>query len=193
MTWPFGEGARVRPLLLLLLLPWLGGCVPGSGLPPLAPYDGTTYRLGVGDRVHITTFGLETLTGTFRVNDAGAIEMPLLGSVPAATLTPRALGAEIGADLSQRKLLNDPSVSVEVEDYRPIFVLGEVGRPGQYAYQPGMRVLTAVAIAGGYTYRAVQSHAQDLRAVDGTPHTGKVAPDDYVAPSDVITVLERYY
>jgi polysaccharide export outer membrane protein len=177
----------------LILLPLLGGCVPGSALPPLPAYDGTSYRLGVGDRVHIITFGLAELTGTFRVSDAGSIELPLLGPVPAATLTPRALGASIAARLAAKKLLNDPSVSVEVDEYRPIFVLGEVNRPGQYPYQPGMRVLTAVAIAGGYTYRAVESHAQDLRSVDGTAHSGKVTPDDYVAPGDVITVLERYY
>jgi polysaccharide export outer membrane protein len=168
------------------------GCSPGSTLPPLENYNGASYKLGVGDQIRVITFGVEQLSAPFRVNDAGDIELPLIGSFHAAGLSTRELRLELAAALEAQKILSAPSVSIEVVEYRPIFVLGEVNRPGQYAYQPGMKMLTAVAVAGGFTYRAVQVRVQVLRH-GPVPITGRADVDAFVAPGDVVTVLERYF
>ncbi len=169
------------------------GCAPGADLAPLPSYASGEYRLGGGDQVRIITFGEDQLTGEFRVDDQGNIGLPLLGSVKAAGLTTEQLDSRISDELKARKLLRDPSVSVEVLAYRPIFVLGEVAKPGQYPYQPGMTMLTAVAVAGGFTYRGVQSYASDIRTTNGKAIEGNITPLSFVAPGDVIKVYERRF
>lgn len=187
-------GAKLRRLSLCAAFALLTfGCAPGRDLQPLPSYASAGYRLGGGDQIRIITFGEDQLTGEFRVDDQGNIAVPLLGNVKASGLTPEQLASHIGADLQQRKLLRDPSVSVEILAYRPIFVLGEVAKPGQYPYQPGMTMLTAVAVAGGFTYRAVQDYAADIRTVNGVATEGKITPRSFVAPGDVVQVLERRF
>jgi polysaccharide export outer membrane protein len=124
---------------------WLAlvGCGgPGSDLPLLPPADVTSYTLGPGDQVRIITFGEENLTGEFRVNDSGNIALPLLGSVHADGLTSGELEAAVAAALRRGNLVHTPSVAVEVIAYRPIYVLGEVNKPGQYSYQPVMQSIS---------------------------------------------------
>ncbi len=162
-------------------------------LPPLADTPVFPYRLGPGDQVRIITFGEEQLTGQFRVNDAGTIAVPLLGTVPAGGRTVDQIQDEIAAALKEKKLIVSPSVSVEVIAFRPIFVLGEVVKPGEYPYQPGMTVLTAVAVAGGFTYRAVERHAKILRDEAGHAVEGTAARGAHVHPGDVVTIEERYF
>ena len=130
-------------LLCTILLPVfvIAACAPGRGLPPLPPVPSAAYRLGPGDEVRIITVGEDTLTGEFGVDDSGRIAVPMLGSVRAAGLSPEALGAVVGAALQRAGLVRSPSVSVEVIRYRPIFVLGEVNKPGEFPYEPGMTVL----------------------------------------------------
>ena len=171
----------------------LAGCAPGYGLPPLPPAAVGEYRLGPGDTVRLTTFGEDQLSGEFRVGASGTIAMPLLGEVRAAGRTPAELQAAVAAGLKRRDLLRDPNVAAEVVEYRPIFVLGEVNKPGQYPYQPGMTVVTAVAVAGGFTYRAVQDHASVVRAENGSAVESKAPREAFVQPGDVITVYERRF
>ena len=176
-----------------LLLALLAGCAPGGGLEPLADYKAEGYRLGGGDQIRIITYGEDQLTGEFRVDDQGKIALPLLGGVQAAGLTPQQLDAAISAELRRRKLLRDPSVSVEVLAYRPIFILGEVAKPGQYPFQPGMTVVTAVAVGGGYTYRGFQDYSSVVRTTGGVATEGRALPRAFIAPGDVITVFERRF
>jgi polysaccharide export outer membrane protein len=190
----------VRSLLLLPALALLvAACAPGRDLAPLPPVTTQDYRLGSGDVVRIITYGEDPLTGEFRVNDGGSIAVPLLGSMQAAGLTPAQLETEVAGGLIGADLLRNPSVSVEVIAYRPIFVLGEVNKPGQYPYQPGMTVVTAAAVAGGFTYRAIQSYASIVRSVPGgKPGTrvsieGKAERQTLVQPGDVITIFERRF
>ena len=171
----------------------LAACTPGSGLTPVAEYKPDVYRLGGGDRIRVITFGEEQLTGEFRVDDTGRIALPLLGSVKAEGLTPEQLDGVIADGLTRRKLLRDPSVAVEVVAYRPVFVLGEVAKPGQYPYQPGMTMQTTVAVAGGYTYRGVQDYASVVRSNGGQATEGLVRPSSFVALGDVIKVYERRF
>jgi polysaccharide export outer membrane protein len=183
----------IRILLSSTAIPLLGLTSCGSEMPPLADTPPGPYRLAVDDQVRIITFGQEQLTGQFRVNDRGTIAVPLLGAIPANGLTSGELEHEIEQNLKAKKILLDPSVSVEVVGYRPMFILGEVTKPGQYPYEPGMTVLTAVAIAGGFTYRAQTNYASLLRISNGHSKEGRVPRGMAVLPGDVITIEERYF
>jgi len=183
----------VRRCLDLICCLLLAGCAPGHGLPDLPLATVTLYRLGPGDVIRLITFGEENLTGEFRVSDGGTIALPLVGPTRAAGLSPDDLGARIGQALVKANLLRAPSVSVEVIAYRPIFVLGEVSKPGQYPYQPGMTVVTAAAVAGGFTYRAIDGYADVVRTQDGVAIEGKVTRQTFVQPGDVITIFERKF
>ena len=183
----------VVALAALIPLASLVGCAPGAGLPQVPQYDGTVYHLGVGDQVRVITYGDQQLSTDFRIGDSGAIAVPLLGSVRAAGLTSVQLASSIANELRTHDLIRKPSVSVEVTSYRPISVLGETSKPGQYAYQPGMTMLTAIAVAGGFTYRAVEGYAMVVRQNGPTTIIGRISPQDYVMPGDVIKVYERYF
>ena len=156
-----------------------------------AGWRGTVW--GRATPVRLTTFGEEQLTGEFRVGANGSLAVPLLGGVRAAGLTPVELQTAVAAGLKRKNLLRDPNVTAEVIDYRPIFVLGEVNKPGQYPYQPGMSVVTAVAVAGGFTYRAVQDYASVVRTTNGGAVESKAPRQALVQPGDVVTVFERRF
>jgi polysaccharide biosynthesis/export protein len=183
----------VRRVLCLLLCLLAAGCVPGQGLPDLPPTSQGAYRLGPGDIVRLITFGEDSLTGEFRISDTGMISLPLVGSVPAEGLSPDALAARVGKVLVQANILRQPSVSAEIVAYRPIFVLGEVSKPGKYPYEPGMTVVTAAAVAGGFTYRAVKDYASVVRTQGGVAIEAKARRQTYIQPGDVITVFERKF
>ena len=183
----------MRPLLCLLLCLLVAACAPGGGLAELPSPDSGAYRLGAGDVVRLITVGDDTLTGEFRVSDSGAVALPLLGNVPAAGLTPDELAVEVRDKLVKGNLYTAPSVSVEITTYRPIFVLGEVSKPGQYPYQPGMTMVTAAAVAGGFTYRAIKDYASIVRTRDGVAVEGKAMRQSFIQPGDVITVYERRF
>jgi polysaccharide biosynthesis/export protein len=182
-----------RSLSSLIASILLSGCAPGSDLPPMPLVSGHEYRLGAGDTLRIITYGEDPLTGEFRVNDQGSIALPLAGTVKAAGRTPGELELAVATALKKGDMLRKPSVSVEVATYRPIYVLGEVNKPGQYPYQPGMTVVSAAAVAGGFTYRAVEDYASVVRAVEGESVEGKASRQAQVQPGDVITVFERKF
>ena len=170
----------------------LSGCTPGGDLPALPGSTASSaYTLGAGDQVHVLTFDETQLTGDFRVNDSGDFDFPLIGTVPANGLTTDDIAAAIRSRLKAKGLLKDPNVSVAILAYRPVFVLGEVVKPGEYPFQPGMTALTAVAVAGGFTYRAVEDHMSVLRSIDGHPTEGRVDRRRALQPGDVVTIYER--
>jgi polysaccharide export outer membrane protein len=171
----------------------IAACDPGRSLQPLPDYQAGAYRLGAGDVLRVLTFGEEQLTGEFRVSDQGSIGLPLVGSVLASGKTAQQLEKDISAALVKGDFLKNPHVTVEVIAYRPIFVLGEVAKPGQFPYQPGMTFLTAVAVAGGFTYRAVQDYGEVVRVTKGAAESGRVTANTFLAPGDVVRVLERYF
>lgn len=175
------------------LLLGLAACAPGANLPPLPEDSKAEFRIGPGDQVRIITVGEDVLTGDFRVSDSGNVAVPLVGSVQANGLTPAELGNRISGDLKRKNLFKNPSVSVEVLAYRPIFILGEVNKPGQYPYQPDMTVLTAVAVGGGFTYRAIESYASIVRREGAKAIEGKVVRQTLVQPGDTITVFQRRF
>lgn len=182
----------VRPLFVLLLA-LLAGCAPGRDLPPLAAAPPVPYRLGPGDKLRIITVSDEALTGDFRVNESGEIELPMLGRFHAGGHSASGLGRALAAALRQAGLERDPSVAVEVVRYRPVFVLGEVNKPGAFAYQPGMTVLSAVALAGGFTYRAIEGYAEVVRVAHGRTVAAKATQAGALQPGDVVTIFERRF
>ncbi len=190
---PMLVGVPRRTFATLVLAGLVAACTPGRDLAPLPDLPVDVYRLGPGDVVRVITFGDQQLTAEFRVSDSGNIAVPLLGNVHAAGLSTDQLASLISSQLIERNIFREPSVSVEVLSYRPIFVLGEVAKPGQYPYQPGMTVLTAVAIAGGFTYRAVEEYASIVRQASPHPIEGKVQRQSLVQPGDVITIFERRF
>lgn len=149
------------------------------------------YRLGSGDQLRITVFGHVDLSGEFEVGSDGRISMPLIGDVRALQLTLQELESAITAKLRPDYLKN-PQLSVEVVNYRPFYIIGEVKNPGSYAYVGGMRVVNAVAMAGGFTYRAREVELLIIRAA-GNGEKESAAQDTYVLPGDVIEVPERFF
>jgi polysaccharide export outer membrane protein len=153
----------------------------------------SSYRLGPGDRVRIVVYGEKDLSGEYSVDGSGMLSFPLIGQMSAAGLSADALARAIQSRLSP-DYLRDPNVSAEILTYRPFYIVGEVKTPGSYPYVSGMTVLNAVALAGGFTYRARDDKFYLNRTADGG---GKeqldATPDSKVEPGDVITVRERYF
>ena len=119
--------------------------------------------------------------------------MPLLGPVPAGGQGTDALAAAITGALQKNGLILHPSVAVEVSTYRPFYILGEVNTPGQYPFRPGMTALTAISIAGGFTYRGCQDYVGVTRDLGSTTAQYRAPTSALVLPGDVITVFERRF
>ena len=157
----------------------------------LAPEE-TGYALDSGDKLRVVVFGQDGLSASYSVDTSGSITMPLIGAVTARGHTPAQLQAAIGAKLRQG-FVREPHVAVEVEAYRPFFILGEVTLPGQYPYVANMTVETAVAIAGGYTPRAQKHRIAISRQVGGLTEQRIVSPNYPVHPGDTVKVAERWF
>jgi len=182
--------ARVVLAALTILLPLAGCSSPGSNLPPVPPGQNlSSYRLGAADDLDIKVLGANELNGRYIVQDDGTIRMLMIGKVPAAGLTSEMLAANIAEMLRAGRYITKPFVSVEVVTYRPFYILGEVVKPGAYPYASGMRVLSAVADAQGYTYRADQNFVVITR--DGKD--GRAGVLLSIRPDDIIRVPERYF
>ncbi len=162
-------------------------------MPVAAPvrYD-AVYHLDAGDKLRVVVYGQEGLTNTYAIDAGGSITMPLIGSVPARGRTTAGLASEISAKL-RNGFIREPSVAVEIEAYRPFFILGEVAAPGQYPYVPNMTVESAVAIAGGFSPRA----RRDRVTVTHTDASGTgrfvVPPGSSISPGDTVLVGERWF
>jgi polysaccharide biosynthesis/export protein len=162
-----------------------------AAAPMPVAYD-SGYRLGAGDKLRVVVYGQEGLTNTYAIDAAGSITMPLIGSVPARGRTPASLAAEITAKL-RNGFIREPSVAVEIDSYRPFFILGEVAAPGQYPYVPNMTVESAVAIAGGFSPRAKRDRVT-LTHSDGAGTSRYVVPlGTALGPGDTVQVGERWF
>ena len=140
----------------------------------------------------MTVYGEEDLSGEYEVSSTGVVALPLIGDVHAAKLTIRDFEESVRKKLSGG-YLRDPRVSVQVANYRPFFILGEVSKPGNYPYVNGMTVLNGVAMAGGYTYRADSSGIVIVHANDPNKTEQRVREDANVMPGDIIRVPERFF
>ena len=150
------------------------------------------YQLDSGDRLRVIVFGQPELSNSFLVDQAGQFSMPLIGNVPARGRTTGEIEVNVAARL-RNGYLRSPDVSVEVDRYRPFFVMGEVGAAGQYSFVPGMTAQQAIAIAGGFTARADKNTVQVTRSIGGNVATARLALSDPVAPGDTVYVRERLF
>jgi polysaccharide biosynthesis/export protein len=195
--WPFVVG-RYRDMRLKVLAVFaacigftLAGCAGGGeSLPPLPQSAATdsAYHLGPGDKLKIVVFGSEDLSGDAVVGDTGVLSLPLIGDIKAAGLTPAQLTEAMKAKLADG-FMRDPKVSVSVTTYRPVYVMGEVTRPGEYPFASGMSVLNAIALGGGYSYRANQDYAVVTRDNRQYRATGT----SHISAGDIVRVPERYF
>src|ERR1700730_13733852 len=160
-----------RQLLSVLLLAAPAACAPRYALTgfPDEPLN-APYTLASGDKLRVIVFGQDNLSNVYPVDGSGKISMPLIGTVPARGLTTHDLERQI-AERLRTGFLREPQVTVDVDTYRPFFILGEVITSGQYAYVNGMTVQTAVAIAGGFSPRAFQYSADLTRQFNGQLYT----------------------
>lgn len=166
-----------------------GGARSGA----ISPGSASDYRLGPNDRTRIIVFGQPGLTGEFVLDGSGTLAFPLVGSIPANGMTPRELQQAIAAKLDPQ-YLRDPNVTVEVLTRRPFYVLGEVQKPGNYPYVTGITALHAVAMAGGYTYRAKTTGYYVKRLdKDGRMVRVVATPETIIRPGDTLEVRERYF
>ncbi len=150
------------------------------------------YRLATGDRLRILVFGQESLSNTYTVDASGRIAFPLIGTVQAKGTTT----AELEGALANRLrggFLREPQVSVEVDQYRPFFILGEVNQAGQFAFVNGTTIQSAVAIAGGFAPRAARTYAELTRTVNGELVTANVPINFPLRPGDNVVIKERYF
>ena len=153
---------------------------------------GAGYKLGSGDKVRVNVFGQSDLDGEYVVDGAGFVQLPLIGQIKAAGRTVNEFQKDVTAKFAEGYLVN-PSVSVEVIGYRPFYIIGEVNKPGEYPYVNGMSILTAVALAGGYTLRADTSEVYIRR--NGSSKEIEVPADEttIINPGDIIRVSERFF
>jgi polysaccharide export outer membrane protein len=161
--------------------------------PPLPAVAGGSYRLNVGDTVRVLVYNQPTLSNDFNVNDDGTISFPMVGAVKARGQTVQDLEKDLYNKLNDGVLVK-PGVSVQLAQARPIFVVGEVGKPGQYPYVARLNVLGAVAAAGGFTVRADRSRVTVVRAVQQdhpVEWTAGVLVD--LQPGDVVVVREQFF
>ena len=161
-----------------------------SGAATIADISG--YKLGPGDSLRVTVFRHEDLSGEFSLDGEGYFALPLVGEILAGGRTARQVESEVEVALKSGGYLVDPQVSIEVLNYRPFYIIGEVNNPGSFAYVSGMTVINAVALAGGYTYRADQDDIIISRGGSNGPRI-EALPDTEVLPGDIIEVTERFF
>jgi polysaccharide biosynthesis/export protein len=149
------------------------------------------YRLDAGDRLRIFIYGHPNLSRLYTVDHQGMVPVPLIGDVPARGKTTKGLANSIAARLGA-KYVKEPQVTVDIAQYRPFFILGEVRSAGQYPYVSGMTVQAAVAIAGGYADRADERRVQITRRINGIIEKMDVPPDYVILPGDTLYIYERW-
>lgn len=181
----------LRRAFLLAVCLVLSACAT-TATQTLPSINQVEYRLGAGDRIELTVFREETLSGEFQVNEAGLISLPLVGDIEAAGKTVPQFRNDLTTLLGS-EYVRDPRVTVNVVNYRPVYVLGEVQRPGEYDYNENMTVFALVAMAGGFTYRADESvvYIRHENAAEETAY--RLTSGGAVLPGDTVRFVERYF
>lgn len=196
-----GDGATMNKCIswaaILAMALQLGACITDYGpvttdSVPITPYA-VASRLQTGDQLKVIVFGEEALSGIYDISPAGTVSMPLIGPITAAGRTRAEVEHAITEAYAKGKFLQEPKITVSVVGFRPIYVFGEVGTPGKYAYTSGLDVLTAVATAGGFSYRASRTSVLIRHAGEEVWQEYSLAAPVPVEPGDLIRVPERYF
>jgi polysaccharide export outer membrane protein len=193
--------ARIVRQIPLLLGLFVAGCESGATLAPLSAPEQealiqsartTAPVLHPGEKIRVVVFGEDRLTGDYEIDPAGFVSLPLAGTVKAAGLSKQELERELAKKFSSEYLRN-PKVTVDVTSFRPFYIMGEVVKAGEYPFKSGLNVLSAIALAGGTTYRASRSNVL-------IQHIGETGFREYplsstipVLPGDLVKIPERYF
>lgn len=177
--------------LVLMLLP-LAGCALNAKPSTYLVQTKGPYTLDTGDVVRVTVYGEAEMSKSYRVDDGGAIALPLVGAIPVRRMTTQMTAAKIAAALADG-YIRDPSVAVEVETYRPFFIQGAVKSAGQFTYVYGMTVRAAISTAGGYSDTADRTRAIVYRRQGEEMAKGAVDLDFPIYPGDTVVVSERWF
>lgn len=164
---------------------------PGAPAPVATAPNAPIYRVDAGDRLKVSVYNVDKLTGEYLIGGDGKIAVPILGRVPVGGMTLDDIATLLAARLGDGYFIN-PNVTVDIAAYRPVYILGEVQRPGQYPFAEGMTVNRLVAAAGGFTYRANRKTMRVRREPDATAPT-LLREDGSVMPGDTVYVGERYF
>jgi protein involved in polysaccharide export with SLBB domain len=174
----------------------LAGCYTDFGPvvvePELVAATTAATHIQAGDRIKLTVYGEDNLTGFYDVDPAGRVSLPLVGQIRAAGHTASELEREITGKY-RGAYLQDPKVTVDIIEFRPFYIMGEVSSPGQFAYRSGLNVLTAITTAGGLTYRASRTAVLIQHAGEGVWHEYAPTSNVLIAPGDLIRIPERYF
>lgn len=190
--------SRIWLFFMAILALLSSGCASGvGGLPQLESAEVQEYRLAPGDELRVLVPGLSTMeassTTTYVVNDRGQVSIPGMGPIEGTGRTIPELEQAIAQKLVESQLLVSPTVSVQPIRLRPFYILGEVNRPGEYPYRPGISVLSAISVAGGYTFRADQKQVAITRIVNGKSVTARAGQNTFIQPGDTIRVHEKWF
>jgi protein involved in polysaccharide export with SLBB domain len=185
---PQDEGIQRQPMPRYAAAPAESVTVQG-----LRQSEDGGYRLGTGDKLRITVFNETDLSGDFQIDGQGFVRLPLIGQTPAAGLTSYGLETRIAASLRDGGYLVNPRVAVEVTTYRPFYIIGEVSKPGEYPYVNAMSVPNAIALAGGYTDRAVMSTIYVRHQGEREEHEMSADETTRIRPGDVVRVGRTAY
>ncbi len=183
---------RILFSLIASMLLFTGTSGAIAQVPPGPVEAKNIYTLGIADKIRVTVFDEPKLSGEFTVSSDGTLSLPLIGSVNVEGDTVESVVSDITARLADGYVRN-PRVSVDVLNYRPFYILGEVSRPGEYPFSNGMTAVKAVAVAQGFTYRANQKRVYIKRAGQAVEERVKLTPDLLVQPGDTIRIGERFF
>jgi protein involved in polysaccharide export with SLBB domain len=188
-----GAGLFLAQLCALIILAACSSAPLPVGNAAYAVDRGLEYKLGPGDKIRVTVFDEQQLSGEFLIANNGAVAIPLLGEVKAGGLTPSEFKVAVEEQLTASGLVRQPKVSTDVVSYRPFFILGEVNKPGQYPYAIGLTVTKAVATAGGFTYRANNKMVYVTREGETREMAVSITAASAISPGDTIRIAERSF
>jgi polysaccharide export outer membrane protein len=184
----FGKTSLLRAFVAALCALTLSACVTAPQLLASTPHE---YELGAGDKIQVNVYGQNDLSGQFTLDASGSVSLPKAGVVQLNGKTLRQSEEMIAQRLTVE--LKTPEVSLNIIEYRPIYVMGEVQRPGQFSFVPGMTALNAVALASGYKERADPSRITIVRASDPDHIARKASESTSLEPGDTVNVLQRWF
>jgi polysaccharide export outer membrane protein len=192
MLYGLKSGLMVPMLFLVALLS--PGCTSATaGLSSVPTIQSTEHKIEPGDKIRITVHDLQGADGEYIIDQSGIISLPLVEDVKIAGLTLREAERAIEQVLLDRRILVRPTVTLQALSVRPVYILGEVGKPGEYAFKEGLTVFSVISLAGGYTYRADTRSVMITRMVNGQKVTGKADENTIVMPGDQIRVVEKWF
>jgi len=187
----------VAPTLLILCL-LTAGC-SGNGARPATEAErqalekaaASPPQLEAGEKIHVDVYGEPSLSGDYQIDPSGFVSLPLAGTVKAAGLTQQQFEQDLANKFSSGYLKN-PKITVSISEFRPFYIVGEVAKPGAYAYTGGLTVLRAIAIAGGTTYRADESEVLIQHSGENSMREYDLSSPIPILPGDIIQIPRRY-